>query len=67
MRQSFIRSLLAVLAGNLIYFWLLTPLLPRAARHAPFRFDLGLLLDAWVCLVVYGLLELLWRMRRPRG
>ena len=66
MRQSFIRSLVAVLAGNLIYFWLLMPVLPRSARHAPFRFDLGLLLDTWVCLVVYGLLELLGRMRRTR-
>ena len=66
MRQSLLRSLVAVLAGNLIYFWLLTPVLPQAARHAPFRFDLGLLLDAWVCLVVYGLLELLGRMRRAR-
>jgi hypothetical protein len=67
MRHGLIRSAVAVLMGNLIYFRLLSPFLPPAARHAPFRFDLGLLLDAWVCLVVYGLVELLWRARRARN
>ena len=67
MRHGLIRSAVAVLVGNFIYFWLLSPFLPPAARHAPFRFDLGLLLDAWVCLVLYGLLELLWRARRTRN
>ena len=67
MRHGLVRSAVAVLAGNLIYFRLLTPFLPPAARHTPFRFDLGLLLDAWVCLVLYGLLELLWRARRGRN
>ena len=64
MRHGLVRSAVAVLMGNLIYFRLLAPLLPPAARHTPFRFDLGLLLDAWICLVLYGLLELLWRARR---
>ena len=67
MRHGLVRSAVAVLAGNFIYFRLLAPFLPPAARHAPFRFDLGLLLDAWVCLVLYGLLELLWRARRGRN
>ena len=67
MRHGLVRSAVAVLAGNFIYFRLLLPFLPPAARHAPFHFDLGLLLDAWVCLVLYGLLELLWRTRRGRN
>lgn len=67
MRHGLIRSAIAVLGGNFIYFRLLVPFLPPAARHAPFRFDLGLLVDAWVCLVLYGLLELLWRALRSRG
>lgn len=66
MRHGLVRSAVAVLAGNLVYFGILLPFLPPAARHAPFRFDLGLLLDAWICLVLYGLLELGWRARRKR-
>lgn len=67
MRHGLIRSAVAVLAGNFVYFRILSPFLPPAARHAPFQWDLGLLLDAWVCLVLYGLLELLWRARRGRN
>ena len=67
MRHGLVRSAVAVLAGNFIYFRLLLPFLPPAARHTPFHFDLGLLLDAWVCLVLYGVLELLWRARRGRN
>ena len=66
MRHGLIRSAVAVLLGNFVYFRILTPFLPPAARHTPFQWDLGLLLDAWVCLVVYGLLELLWRAWRGR-
>jgi hypothetical protein len=65
-RYSLVRSAVAVLVGNFIYFRLLSPFLPPAARHTPFRFDLGLLLDAWICLVLYGLLELIWRARIRR-
>lgn len=66
MRQGWIRSAVAVLVGNLIYFRILTPLLPPAAHHAPWQWDLGLLLDAWVCLVVYGVVELVRRVRGAR-
>jgi hypothetical protein len=67
MRHGLIRSAVAVLVGNFIYFRLIFPFLPPAARHAPFEWDLGLLLDAWICLVVYGLVELVWRARRGRS
>jgi hypothetical protein len=40
------------------------PHLPPAARHEPYRLDWGLLIDAWICLVLYGLIELIFR-RKP--
>ena len=70
MRKSYLpknvwQSLLAVVIGNAVYF-LLMPELPRLARHTTFRFDLGLVVDFWICLVMYGLLEFIKRLRRPR-
>ncbi len=69
--KNFYKSLAAVLIGNAIYFVLLMPILPPIARHAGLsshgmpHFDLGLLIDFWVCVVAYGALELLWRKRKP--
>jgi hypothetical protein len=68
--KNFYKSLAAVLVGNAIYFLLLMPVLPPIARHAgpshgiP-HFDLGLVIDFWVCVVAYGAIELLWRKRKP--
>jgi hypothetical protein len=61
-----LKSLIAVLLGNGLYFSLV-PHLPPAARHQPLRLDLGILVDLWFCLVVYGVLDLaiLLRKRRP--
>jgi len=59
-----LKSLVSVLAGNAIFFLVLTPLLPHHARHVPGRLDLGLVIDFWVCLVMYGLLEFFLRRRR---
>lgn len=63
--KNFWQSLMAVVIGNAIYF-LLMPELPRLARHTIFRIDLGLVVDFWICLVIYGLLEFLKRLRRSR-
>lgn len=63
--QRWIKSLLAVVLGNALYFSL-SPHLPRAARHQPFQPDLGVLVDLWFCLFVYGLLELGGFLRRRR-
>ena len=52
-----LKYLLAILLGNGLYF-ALNPYLPPAAKHHPFKLDLGTLVDFWLCLVVYGLLEL---------
>ncbi len=66
MPRAFLKSLAAVLIGNAVYFLLLSPLLPPLARHQAFRLDLGLVVDFWVCLVVWGTLELVLRRRKAR-
>ncbi len=53
---NFLQTLLSIILGNLVYF-LLMPSLPLAARHRPFRMDLGMILDFWFCLVAYGLIR----------
>ena len=51
-----IQALLAVILGNVVYF-VLAPSLPPAARHQPFRLDVGMVLDFWFCVVAYGLIR----------
>ncbi len=53
---NFLQSLIAVVAGNVAYF-LLMPHLPLPARHVPMRFDLGVVVDFWFCLVVLGAIK----------
>ena len=53
---NFLQALLAIILGNVVYF-VLAPSLPPAARHRPLRLDLGMVLDFWFCLVVYGLIR----------
>src|SRR5689334_12891406 len=60
-----LKQFIAVVAGNVVYFFLLLPRLPVKAQHRPFHIDLGLLVDVWLCAVVYGLIELLDRKRAP--
>jgi hypothetical protein len=58
MRPTLLRLLkqfAAVLIGSLLYFFVLMPHLPVAARHTPFRL--------WICLVIYGLIELIFRRK----
>jgi len=52
-----VKYLVAILLGNGLYF-ALNPYLPPAAQHHPFKLDLGTLVDFWLCLMVYGLIEL---------
>jgi hypothetical protein len=67
---NFIHALVAVVGGNASYF-LLGRYLPPAARHVPFQIDLGLLIDFWFCLVVFGLIKTVARRSRtsnpPKG
>lgn len=67
MLPRLLKQLIAVVAGNLLYFFVLMPHLPPAGRHQPNRLDLGLIVDFWVCVVIYGLIELLDRRRKRRA
>jgi len=62
--RRLLKQVIAIVAGNLLYFFVLMPHLPAAGRHRPDRIDLGLLVDFWVCLVLYGIIELLDRKLR---
>jgi len=61
--RRFFIALAAVVMGNAIYL-LLMPRLPEKARHAAFHLDWGLVLDFWICLVVFNLLLLV--IRKPK-
>ena len=52
MKKNFFDALVAVLAGNAIYY-VLMPHLPAGVRHALFREDWGLLVDFVVCTVIF--------------
>ena len=60
--RNFLDALVAVLAGNAIYF-LLMPHLPLVARHSLFREDWGLLVDFCICTVIFAGLKLARRKR----
>jgi len=50
---NFLDALLAVLAGNAIYY-LSMPHLPSVARHRLFREDFGLVVDFALCLAIFA-------------
>jgi hypothetical protein len=52
-----------VLVGNAAYFWL-EKYLPVRAHHAPFKIDLGMVVDFWFCLVVFGVIKTVAGWRR---
>ena len=53
-RRRFFVPLAAVLVGNAIY-WFLMPYLPPKGQHAPDKLDWGLLVDFWICVLIYNL------------
>ncbi len=68
--RRLLKQFVAVVAGSLLYFFVLMPHLPLAGRHRPFQIDIGLLVDAWVCLVLYGAIEWVdrkWRRKDTTG
>lgn len=67
MLRRLLKQLIAVVVGSLLYFFVLMPHLPLAGRHQPFRIDLGLVVNLWVCLVLYGIIEWLDRRWRRGG
>jgi hypothetical protein len=63
--RRFWQALIAVLAGNAVYF-AAEPHLPPRARHTPFAIDWGLAVDFWICLAIYGLLAFLPAFRERK-
>lgn len=55
--KRWIKYLIAIIVGNVIYFSLESHF-PPAAQHHPYHIDLGLFIDLWFCVAIYGLLEL---------
>jgi zinc transporter ZupT len=55
MVPNWMKMLLAVLLGNLIYF-AAQPFLPESARHNLYELDPGLVVDFAICLGIYLLL-----------
>ena len=65
--RNFWHSLIAVLAGNAIYFSV-ESYLPPKAQHQVNAIDWGLAVDFWMCLVCYGVVALFRRNHnRPGG
>jgi ABC-type uncharacterized transport system permease subunit len=65
--RKILKQTVAVVVGNLLYFFVLMPHLPAAGRHRPDRLDLGLIVDFWVCVALYGVIELAdWKWQRSR-
>jgi hypothetical protein len=62
--RNLIQSLVAVLGGNILYFFVVLPHVPPVARHVASRLDLGLLIDFWMCLVCWGLIVMFTRRAR---
>ena len=58
MVRNFLEALLAVVAGNAIYF-LLMPHLPPAARHAWLKEDWGLVVDFCICTAIFVAVKLI--------
>lgn len=56
--RRWIEYLVAILAGNGIYFAVLHPTLPLSLRHEPYRIDAGLLIDFACCVLVYAAIRL---------
>jgi ABC-type uncharacterized transport system permease subunit len=65
--RKILKQTVAVVVGNLLYFFVLMPHLPAAGRHRPDRLDLGLIVDFWVCVVLYGVIELVDRKWQSSG
>jgi ABC-type uncharacterized transport system permease subunit len=63
--RRLLKQTIAVVVGNLLYFFVIMPHLPAAGQHRPDRLDLGLIVDFWICGVLNGVVELVDRRLRP--
>jgi len=55
MLVNLVQALLAIILGNVAYFFL-GPMF-HLPRHRPFQMDWGLVVDFWFCVVAYGLIR----------
>jgi hypothetical protein len=58
------KTIVAVLGGNFVYYAILYRRLPPRARHRRNQVDLGLVIDFWICLFIYGLLAFRFRLKK---
>jgi hypothetical protein len=56
--RRWLEYLIAILLGNTIYAFSLSPHLPAVLRHPGTALDWGVLVDFVVCASVYGLIRL---------
>lgn len=63
--KKWIEYLIAILIGNAIYYFSLSPHLPDILRQQGSKINLGALVDLAVCAGVYGLIE--WGVRLNVG
>lgn len=63
--RRWLEYLIAILLGNAIYFFSLTPHLPMSLRHTIPATDVGTFVDFLVCVSVYGMIRLGTRLHRP--
>jgi hypothetical protein len=57
-KRPFWQALIAVVAGNTIYFSR-ERFLPPRGQHQLYQIDWGLAVDFWICLVCYGLIRMI--------
>ncbi|MEP6995358.1 MAG: hypothetical protein ABI968_12605 [Acidobacteriota bacterium] len=62
--RRWVEYVVAILAGNAIYFAVLFATLPPELRHEPLRIDAGLVLDFLCCVLVYAAIRLGGRRAR---
>jgi uncharacterized membrane protein len=60
---KFIKIVLAVIGGNALYYSF-EDRLPDIFHHKIFSWDWGLLLDFWLCVFLWVILDFLSRFRR---
>jgi hypothetical protein len=65
-RAKWIKFTVSILLGNVLYF-AVSPHLPAAAQHRTWAVDLGTIVDFWMCLMIYGLLELIAFFRHDKS
>ena len=66
MAVRLLKYLVAIVLGNVLYFFVVLPHVPPVGRHQPFRLDLGLVIDFWCCVACWGLIEMAARRRRRK-